>query len=37
MVVYGKIYSEAQISNQYNGFKNNTAQLYFILGSAELC
>ena len=36
MVVYEKIYFEAYRNNQYIWHKNNIAQLYFILGRAEL-
>ena len=36
MVIYKKIYLEVQIHNQYICLKNNTAQLYFVLGRAEL-
>ena len=36
MVVYEKIYFEAYINFQYIWHKNNIAQLYFILGTAEL-
>ena len=36
MVVYEKIYFEAYINDQYTWHKNNIAQLYFILGRAEL-
>ena len=35
-MVYDKIYLEAHTNNQYICLKNNTAQLYFILGRAEL-
>ena len=36
--LYKKIYLEADshINNQYSYLKNNTAQLYFILGTADL-
>ena len=37
MVVYEKIYFEAYTNDQYIWHKNNIAQLYFILGRAELC
>ena len=37
MVVYEKIYFEAYTNDQYIWHKNNIAQLYFILGGAELC
>ena len=36
MVVYEKIYFEAYTNDQYIWHKNNIAQLYFILGRAEL-
>ena len=36
MVVYEKIYFEAYTNDQYISHKNNIAQLYFILGRAEL-
>ena len=36
MVVYEKIYFEAYRNDQYIWHKNNIAQLYFILGRAEL-
>ena len=36
MVVYEKIYFEAYTNDQYIAHKNNNAQLYFILGKAEL-
>ena len=36
-MIYDKIYLKACINNQYICLKNNTAQLYFILGRAELC
>ena len=36
MVVYEKIYLETYINNQYIWYKNNTAQLYFTLGIAQL-
>ena len=36
MVVYAKIYFEAYTNDQYISHKNNIAQLYFILGTAEL-
>ena len=37
MVVHEKIYLEAyKNNNQYIYLKNNTSQLYFILGRAEL-
>ena len=35
-VVYEKIYFEAHTNNQYIGHKNNTVQLYFIIGTAKL-
>ena len=37
MVVSQKLYLEAYVNNQYICLKNNSAQLYFILGKAELC
>ena len=37
MVVYEKIYFEAYTNDQNIWHKNNIAQLYFILGRAELC
>ena len=37
MVVYEKVYFEAYTNDQYIWHKNNIAQLYFILGRAELC
>ena len=36
MVVYDKIYFETYTNFQYISHKNNIAQLYFILGTAEL-
>ena len=36
MVIYEKIYFEAYTNDQYIWHKNNIAQLYFILGRAEL-
>ena len=36
MVVYEKIYFKAYINDLYISHKNNIAQLYFILGRAEL-
>ena len=36
MEVYKKIYFEAYTKDQYIWHKNNIAQLYFILGRAEL-
>ena len=36
MVVYEEIYFEAYTSDLYISHKNNIAQLYFILGRAEL-
>ena len=36
MVAYEKIYFEAYTNDQYISHKNNIAQLYFILGRAEL-
>ena len=36
MVVYQKIYFEAYTNDQYIWHKNNIAELYFILGRAEL-
>ena len=36
-LVRGKIYLASYINNQYLWFKNNIAQLYFILGRADLC
>ena len=36
MMVYEKIYCEAYRNDQYIWHKNNIAQLYFILGRAEL-
>ena len=36
MLVYEKIYFEAYTNDQYIWNKNNIAQLYFILGRAEL-
>ena len=36
MVVYEKVYFEAYTNDQYIWHKNNIAQLYFILGRAEL-
>ena len=35
MVVYEKIYLKAYINNQNIWLKNNTAQIYFILGRAS--
>ena len=37
MVVYQKIYFKAYTNDLYISHKNNIAQLYFILGRAELC
>ena len=37
MFVYETIYFEAYTYDQYIWDKNNIAQLYFILGTAELC
>ena len=36
MVVNEKIYFKAYTNDQYISHKNNIAQLYFILGRAEL-
>ena len=36
MVVYEKIYFKAYTNDLYISHKNNIAQLYFILGRAEL-
>ena len=36
MVVYEKIYFDAYTNDQYILHKNNTAQLYLILGRSEL-
>ena len=36
MVVYEKIYFEAFTNDQYIWHKNNIAQLFFVLGRAEL-
>ena len=36
MVVCEKIYLEAYTNDLYISYKNNIAQLYFILGRAEL-
>ena len=36
MVVYEKIYFKTYTNDLYISDKNNTAQLYFILGRAEL-
>ena len=36
MVVYEKIYFKAYTNDLYISCKNNIAQLYFILGRAEL-
>ena len=36
MVVYKKIYFKAYTNDLYISHKNNIAQLYFILGRAEL-
>ena len=36
MVVYEKIYFAAYTNDLYISYKNNIAQLYFILGRAEL-
>ena len=36
MVVYEKIYFDIYTNDQYIWHKNNIAQLYFILGRAEL-
>ena len=36
MVVYEKKYFEAYTNDQYIRHKNNIAQLFFILGRAEL-
>ena len=36
MVVYEKIYFKAYSNDLYISYKNNIAQLYFILGRAEL-
>ena len=36
MVLYEKIYFEAYTNDQYTWHKNNTVQLYFTLGTAEL-
>ena len=36
MAIYEKIYFQEYINNQYIWHKNNTAQLYFILGRADL-
>ena len=37
MVVYEKIYFEEYTNDQYIWYKNNIAQLCFILGRAKLC
>ena len=37
MVVYEKIYFKAYTNDLYISYKNNIAQLYFILGRAKLC
>ena len=37
MMIYEKKYFEAYTYHHYNWHKNNIAQLYFILGRAELC
>ena len=36
MVIYEKIHFKAHINDLYISHKNNIAQLYFILGRAEL-
>ena len=36
MVVYEKMYLKAHLNNQCSWLKNNTTQLYFILGRANL-
>ena len=36
MMSYERIYLEVYINNQYIWLKNNTTQLYFILGRADL-
>ena len=37
MVVYEKLYFKAYKNDLYISYKNNIAQLYFILFRAELC
>ena len=36
MMSYERIYLEVYINNQYIWLKNNTTQLYFLLGRVDL-